>query len=391
VLAGACATSEPDLTGGAGTSGAAGGGAGTTGAAGTGASAGTTGSAGTTASAGTFGSAGTTASAGTSGRGGTTGAAGTGTGRGGTTGAAGSSAVAGTTGAAGTGAAGTSGGAAGTGGGTTSSRTAEATCTRWKADRANLSEGTWSGNLAGCVAGDISADGRANALRLFNLQRWLADLPAVATDATRDAQAQACALMMDANNMLSHDPPSSWTCYTELGRMGASTSNISSGPGVGSVNAYMIDTGNETTFGHRRIILSNRLGPIGLGSTGPGGASCMQNIGGTSNAGKMWVAWPPPGPFPMQNYGGSTRGLSQTGWSVQTVRNVALTGATVAVTSAGASRAVTVSQLTGSYGESNAIRIVPMGWTPAAGQSYTVTVSGVSIPISYTVDFIDCP
>jgi uncharacterized protein YkwD len=394
-LAGACATSEPDITGGAGTSGAAG----------------VTGAAGSNASAGSFGSAGTAASAGSTGRGGTTGAAGTGIGRGGTTGAAGTGASAGTTGAAGTGigrggttgaagtgagagttgAAGTSGGSAGTGGGTSGARTPEATCTRWKADRANLSEGTWSGNLAGCVVGDISADGRANALRLFNLQRWLADLPAVVTDANRDAQAQACALMMDANNMLSHEPPSTWTCYTELGRMGAQTSNISSGPGVGSVNGYMVDNGNETTFGHRRIILSNRLGPIGLGSTGPGGASCMQNIGGSGNAGKMWVAWPPPGPFPMQNYGGNTRGLSQTGWSVQTVRNIALTGATVAVTSAGAARAVTVSQLTGSYGESNAIRIVPMGWTPAAGQSYTVTVSGVSIPISYTVDFVDCP
>jgi hypothetical protein len=25
----------------------------------------------------------------------------------------------------------------------------------------------------------------------------------------------------------------------------------------------LVDTGNETTFGHRRIVLSNELGPIG--------------------------------------------------------------------------------------------------------------------------------
>ena len=43
------------------------------------------------------------------------------------------------------------------------------------------------------------------------------------------------------------------------------------------------------------------------------------------------------------------------------------------------------------YGESNAIRLVPMGWNPAAGESYTVTVAGVSTPISYTIDFVDCP
>jgi hypothetical protein len=270
-------------------------------------------------------------------------------------------------------------------------RTAADTCARWKGDRADLAEGTWSGDLATCTAGDISANGRANALRLFNMYRWFADLPPVVTEASRDAQAQACALMMDANNMLSHDPPTTWTCYTDLGAMGASTSNISSGPGVSSVAGYMLDSGNETTHGHRRIILSNRLGPIGLGSTGQGGASCMQNIGGTSNAGKMWVSWPPPGPFPLQAYGSGSRTLSATGWSVQTVRSISLTAASVVVTSGGTNMPMTMSQLTGSYGESNAIRLVPMGWNPAAGQSYTVTVSGVSTPISYTVDFVDCP
>ena len=241
------------------------------------------------------------------------------------------------------------------------------------------------------MVGDISADGRANALRLFNMYRWFADLPAVVTEASRDAQAQTCSLMMDANNMLSHEPPTTWLCYTAQGAMGAMTSNISGGPGVSSVAGYMIDSGNETTFGHRRIILSNRLGPIGLGSTGQGGASCMQNIGGTGNAGKAWVAWPPPGPFPMQAYGSGTRSLSQTGWSVQTQRSITLTSATVTVTSAGANMPMTMSQLTGTYGESNAIRLVPMGWTPAAGQSFTVTVAGASMPISYTVDFVDCP
>ncbi len=312
-------------------------------------------------------------------------AGGRGTGGAGTVGTGGT--VAGTGGAIGTG--GATGMAGASGGGT---RTAAETCARWKADRANLAEGTWSGNVASCVVGDISADGRANALRLFNLNRWLADLPAVVTEASRDAQAQACALMMDANNMLSHEPPTTWTCYTQQGADGASSSNISGGPGVSSVNAYLIDTGNETTFGHRRIILSNALGPIGLGSTGVGGASCMQNLRGTGKAGKPWVAWPPPGPFPIQAYGTGTRGtLSMTGWSVQTIRTTALTGATVTVTSGGTNMPMTVSQLTGTYGESNAIRMVPMGWTPAAGQSFAVSVAGTTTPINYTVDIIDCP
>jgi hypothetical protein len=41
--------------------------------------------------------------------------------------------------------------------------------------------------------------------------------------------------MMDANDSLSHDPPENWKCYSEEGADGASTSNISSGPGVSRI------------------------------------------------------------------------------------------------------------------------------------------------------------
>jgi hypothetical protein len=264
------------------------------------------------------------------------------------------------------------------------------TCARWKADRADLSEGVWSGNVANCDPGDISAPGKVNALRLFNLYRWLADLPPIVNAPDRDMEAQACALMMDANNMLSHTPPTTWLCYTALGAMGANTSNISGGPGVSSVDLYLIDTGNETTFGHRRIVLSNQLGPIGLGSTGAGGYSCMQNIGGTGNAGKTWLAWPPPGVFPLQAYMPNARSsLSMTGWSFQSERMV-LTNAQVTITSGGTNMPVTVSQQTGNYGNNTAIRILPMGWTVAAGQTYSVSITGIATPISYDVQIASC-
>lgn len=269
-------------------------------------------------------------------------------------------------------------------------RTPEGTCVRWKADMANVGEGTWSGAVDTCMAGDISADGRDNALRLFNLVRWLADLPAVVTEDARNQQAQACALMMTANKALSHDPPADWKCFTELGKKGASTSNISSGPGVSSVFSYMVDTGNETTFGHRRIILSNELGPIGLGSAGPSGSSCMQNIGGTGKAGKAWQAWPPPGPFPIQAYTDKyKRSLDETGWSIQ-AKSIDLSQAQVTVTSGGQARPVKVEQLTGNYGNNKAIRIVPDGWKAAAGSSYAVSVSGTATPIAYEFQVVDC-
>jgi hypothetical protein len=262
-------------------------------------------------------------------------------------------------------------------------------CARWNTDHADTSEGTWSGNVNSCAPGDISADGRANALRLLNLMRWLADLPAVETTPERNTLAQACALMMDAADDLSHDPDTNWPCYTEDGAEGAATSNISGGPGVMSINLYMIDNGNETTFGHRRIILGNHFGPVGLGSTGEDGASCMQNNNGTGEAGKEWVAWPS-GIFPMQAYEGSfNQTLSETGWSVQS-EDIELDGAEVTITSGGTMMPVSVSQLTGNYGFNEALRIVPDGWDPEPGSTYSVSVTGITPTISYDVQFVDC-
>jgi hypothetical protein len=260
-------------------------------------------------------------------------------------------------------------------------------CARWNGDRTNLSEGTWSGSVEGCMPGDISADGRANALRLYNLYRWLADLPAVTTEASRDRQAQACALMMRANGMLSHMPPNTWTCWTQEGADGASSSNISSGPGVSSADGYMIDPGNPTTIGHRRWILSNSLGPIGIGSTATG-ASCMQNLRGTGRAGKPWMAWPSPGIIPLQAIVARRGSLDSTGWTVQS-DNINLAAATVTVTSGGMARPVVVTQLMGGYGSRYAIRFNPQGWTTAVG-TYSVSVSGVTPAISYEVNVVDC-
>lgn len=282
------------------------------------------------------------------------------------------------------------GGSASAGAPPVGDRTPETVCARWNADRADMSEGTWSGNVASCAVGDISAAGRANALRLYNLYRWLTDLPPVTTDPERDQMAQACALMMEANNSLSHNPPMSWQCWSEIGAEGASSSNISGGPGVSSADAYMIDAGNATTIGHRRWILSNSLGPIGLGSTAMG-SSCMQNLRGQGRAGKEWLAYPPPGPFPLQAFapGRARSTLDDTGWTVQS-DSIALAGASVSVTSGGMNLPVTVTQLQGGYGSRHALRFNPNGWETQGGQSYAVSVTGIATEIRYEVVVIDC-
>jgi Cysteine-rich secretory protein family len=263
-------------------------------------------------------------------------------------------------------------------------------CLRWKCDRADRSEGTWTGSVDACEAGEVTDGGREHAIKLINMYRFIAGLPPVMHEPGRDLRAQLCALMMDANDQLSHAPPSSWTCYTPNGAMGAGQSNIASAPGVQAVDMYMNDFGNDTTIGHRRWLLSNSLGPIGLGSTSS--ASCALVIGGNGHAGKPWLAWPPPGPVPFEAFhvGGFGRSLDESGWSLQS-DSLDLDSAQVSVSDGGQSLPVTTTVLGQGFGSSRAIRFVTSGWSTQAGHTYHVRVSGVSMPIEYDVEVVDCP
>jgi hypothetical protein len=265
----------------------------------------------------------------------------------------------------------------------------EAMCDRWLSDRADMSEGSWSGSVAACNPGDVSPEGRANALRVLNLYRWMVGLPEVTNDPGRDAMAQACALIMHANGSLSHDPPMGWTCWSSDGDTAAGSSNISTGPGVMSVDLYMVDPGNPTTLGHRRWILANSTGPVGLGSTSE--YSCMWVLGGSGTGGNAWTAWPPPGPFPFEGVAPlGFSSLDETGWSLQS-DGIDLSGAQVQITVNGDPRPVTVSQLQGGYGSAFAISMIPSGWTAQPDTTYHVRVDGVAGgPIEYDVQMVTC-
>lgn len=264
----------------------------------------------------------------------------------------------------------------------------EQLCARWNGDRAQLAEGTWDGAVNGCNKGTLGGDGHANALKLINLYRYVADLPPVTEDGGRSGQAQACALMMDANNMLSHSPPMNWTCWSAEGAEAAGKSNISSTPGVLGIDLYMVDPGNETTIGHRRWILSNSLGPVGIGSTSE--MSCLYVIGGNGNAGAAWTAWPPPGLVPIQAIHVPTIGwtdVDATGWTVQS-DGVDVSGAQVTVTEGGVNKPVAVNGLGANYGSASAVRFVPQGWSVEVGKTYDVALSVGGIQYSVTV--VDC-
>lgn len=263
-------------------------------------------------------------------------------------------------------------------------------CARWNADRADLSEGAWSGDAAACAPGDVAAPGRDNARRQVNLYRWLAGLPEVAEEPTWSAKAQSCALMMHANGQLSHTPPMNWKCYAADGAEAAGKSNIATAPEVQAVDMYMVDPGNPTTMGHRRWILSNSLGPIGIGSTS--GYSCLWVIGGQGDAGKAWTAWPPAGIVPIEALHVPQlpwADVDQTGWTIES-DSIDVGKAQISITEGGVDRPVVLAALQGGFGSQFAVSMIPQGWTTEAGKTYTVQVDGVPAPFSYDVQVVQC-
>ncbi len=265
---------------------------------------------------------------------------------------------------------------------------AEAVCYRWNTDRADMSEGVWDGSVDTCDPGTPDPASVENALRLVNLFRWMSGLPEVHTTPELNERAQDCALIMEAYGGLTHYPAETFECYTNSGAQAASMSNISPYAGVYSVDLYMSDPGNSTTLGHRRWILSNGLGPIGLGSTS--NYSCMHVIGGSGADSAPWTAWPPPGVVPYELTRLAWATLDQTGWSVQS-DSMNLSGATVTITrDDGADLPVTVTQLGAYYGSLAAISMIPSGWEAEPGRSYDVHVEVSGGVIDYTVDLVDC-
>jgi hypothetical protein len=51
---------------------------------------------------------------------------------------------------------------------------------------------------------------------------------------------------------------------------------------------------------------------------------------------------------------------------------------------------VTITQLGAGYGSRYAFRFNPMGWTTTAGKTYMVSVTGIPMPINYSVQIVDC-
>jgi uncharacterized protein YkwD len=268
------------------------------------------------------------------------------------------------------------------------------------ASSAGIASG-WTGNVAGCNAGDTSTEYKAAILRRINWFRALAGVPAaVQFDASFNQQAQQAALMMAANQQLSHSPPSSWLCYTSAGAQAAGKSNLTIGRnGPDAVGeSYMRDEGaNNAEIGHRRWLLYPQTQFMGTGDVDgalPVNALWVQdsNIFGARPAVRDdFVAWPTKGYTPYT--------LVYPRWSFS-YPGADFSSAIVTMTENGAAIATRKEIPATGYGE-NTLAWFPgsyvdgMSWAkPAADTVYQVTISnvkvaGVARTFSYTATVFD--
>ncbi|HET8522872.1 MAG TPA: CAP domain-containing protein, partial [Thermomicrobiales bacterium] len=260
----------------------------------------------------------------------------------------------------------------------------------------------WNGDVATCNAGTTSqAYKDAISLRI-NFFRAMAGVPAgTGVSSVTTAKAQQAALMMRANNDLSHDPPPDWKCYTADGAQGAGSSNLFLyESGWKAIDGYIRDDGPKNNeAGHRAWVLYPRTQFFGIGDI-PNGANALwvfdeHAVDPAPATREEFVSWPPPGfvPYP----------IVYDRWSFQ-YPGADFANATITMMSNGASIPVEIDTRASRYGSGGMVwRAIgvrfpdpthPLAEPFAGEQSFTVTISNASIngqsrSFTYDVTVID--
>lgn len=271
-------------------------------------------------------------------------------------------------------------------------RTMQQVCDGWTQGHAITDPNPFSKTSATCDPGVLSDGGFDDTMKRLNMFRWMVGEGPTSHDASDDGDDQLCALMSAWNpaGSQAHNPPSSSTCYTTGGAAAAGSSNIAWGSGspAEAIDQWIVDFGNLTTFGHRRWLLNPPLDPVGFGyyegGNNYGSASCIRVFSGSGNGPHpSFYSWPPPGYSPIQ--------AATMEWTVHGNALGGALNATVTQMSNGTMQSVTVNSLSGGYGET-AYHLQRNSWTPAAGETYAVHLSGTGMSdIDYVVMPVTCP
>jgi hypothetical protein len=246
----------------------------------------------------------------------------------------------------------------------------------------------WTGNVTSGSPGTTSAAFKDDVRRRINFYRALVGLPAdIVFNATKSSKCQEAALMMSANDQLSHYPPASWTFYTANGAEAAGNSNLGLGSyGAGVVDGYITDSGsNNNPVGHRRWLLYSLANEMGTGdipqTETKRSANAIWVVGNFKASGpKGFVTWP--------NKGYTPQDLVPARWSIS-YPGAGFGSATVAMTQGGVAVPVSVVSRSDTGIGDNTLVWEPTGLQVSGLQDvpYNVTVSSISgtgVPSSYS-------
>lgn len=264
----------------------------------------------------------------------------------------------------------------------------------------------WTGDAATCNAGTVSSTFQDHTLRRINYYRAQTGLLAdIFFTAEKNEKSQESALMMAANNQLSHFPPNAWTCYTQGGDEAAGAGNLALGSfGPTAIDGLIEDDGsNNAAVGHRRWFLYPRAQEMGSGSV-PSNGTFPYTFPEHPATSVVWVigdfkpvqpeqavAWPNDGYVPWDLV--PNDGTTFPRWSYS-YAGADFSSASVTMTLDGNNIPLTLEQVAFNRGD-NTIVWIPSAIpdvTPASDQTYQINITGISGPISsasYSVTLIN--
>lgn len=241
------------------------------------------------------------------------------------------------------------------------------------------------GSTSSCTTFTTSAAQQSATANAINFARGLSGENGVSLTAGYNQAAASSALISAANGALSHDPPSSWRCWSQAGHDASARSDVLLNSGATSAariaELYLDEPGaSNTAVGHRRWLLRPEATTMGSGNAQGSGwfaNSLYVFTFGDDNANaaaKPFYSWPSAGYFPTQ--------LEPSGrWSVSSSDGGSFASASVSVTDpSGRAVAVTRYAPVDGYADSTLAWDMPAPATVSSSvaQTYTVTVSGIT-------------
>ena len=165
--------------------------------------------------------------------------------------------------------------------------------------------------------GKIETEKLADALNALNFIRGIAGVGEVQLSELYSLRCQNAALLLSANDAISHNPGRPEGMHADLyesGLLGAQGSNLAClnwmGPDIliDAIEYFVRDDGenNLSTLGHRRWLLSPAMAETGFGLASAGsGASYIAMYAVDDGNAAAWnhVAWPAAGAFPVELMG----------------------------------------------------------------------------------------